>query len=212
MILELTRREVMRAMLASGPAMKVREMLQHSALGGGETPVLKQVNVPVVGLDRRLDGLRVGQLTDVHVGATLGVDHLERSLALFGKAPPEILCVTGDLLDDPRLTRPSLDVLAARNAPYGTFYTLGNHEGFVDRNAIIHTARQHEGVKLLINESVNVEVQGARVNVSGVDYPEHQEATAPRDPINAACVASACERSDDGALRLCLAHHPDDFD
>lgn len=211
MILELTRREVMRAMLTSGPAMKLRDMLQQSS-SGGITPVLRQVNIPIAGLDRRLDGLRVGQLTDVHVGATLGLDHLQRALGVFGKTTPDILCVTGDLLDDPRLTRPAMDLLAGRKAPYGAYYSLGNHENFVDRNAIISAARAHDTVKLLVNESFTVEVQGAKVNLSGVDYPEDQEATVQRQAINAACVASAIQCAPDGDLRLCLAHHPDDFD
>jgi predicted MPP superfamily phosphohydrolase len=190
---------------------KIRQLVQDS-LGPADLPVLLRETVAIKGLDRRLDGIRVGQVSDVHVGGTLGPDHLQRALSLFGNTPPDILTATGDLLDDPRLTRAALDVLAARGAPYGTFYSLGNHENFVDRDLIISTGRAHGRVQLLVNESVDVNVQGARVNLSGVDFPVEQGATGPRTPENHAFVAAATQRVDKADLRVCLAHHPDDFD
>ncbi|MBI5495590.1 MAG: metallophosphoesterase [Deltaproteobacteria bacterium] len=210
MIVEFTRRELIRAMFASAPMAKLREVVQSTA--DTTAPELRRVALPVPGLDRRLDGLRIGQVSDVHVGALLGPDHLQRALALFGRAPPEVMTATGDLLDDPRKARACFDLLAAQRAPYGVFYSLGNHENFQDRDHIIATARAHDTVRILVNEETTVTVQGATVHVGGVDFPVGQGATAPRDDVNRAGVAAATQRSVDADLRIALAHHPDDFD
>lgn len=205
----LSRRRFLQGLVG---AAQLRPALQEMAGQRDAVPVFKRVVVPIRGLDRRLDGMRIGQLSDVHVGAVLWLDYLERSVALFSRSPPELLAITGDLLDEPDATEAVLDILSSVRAPFGRFYVLGNHENFRDRSAIIRAARAHSGVQLLINQSQHVEVQGARVHVSGVDFPVGQRATSPRQPINSRYVREATEHAQDADFRLCLAHHPDDFD
>jgi len=205
-----SRRELFQSLAATAPFQAARKKLSQLSLG--IVPELTRVVVPVPGLDRRLDGMRIGQVSDVHIGQGFEPEYLKRALAVFGRVPPDVMVSTGDMLDDPLLARACFDLLAERKAPYGTFYSLGNHENFRDRNHIIKEGRSHAALKLLVNESVQVEVQGARFFVSGVDFPLDQSATSARTPVNAQFVAAANERSDDGDFRLCLAHHPDDFD
>lgn len=208
-VLALSRRELIRAALSSWPARKLRDAMRAADSG---TPELRRLAVSVPGLDRRLDGLRIGQLSDVHIGGVLSPAYIQRSLSVFGRSVPDLMVVTGDLLDDPQLTKVTLDAIAVAKAPYGTFYSLGNHENFQDREHIIRTARQHDTVRLLLNQGDFVNVGGATVHVSGVDYPVGQSATAARGPVNQANAVEATRHAEDSFFRLALAHHPDDFD
>jgi predicted MPP superfamily phosphohydrolase len=209
-VLALSRRELMKAAFASWPAQKLRGAMRGAA--DGNAPTLMRWKLPVPGLDRRLDGLRIGQLSDVHIGATLTPAYVRTSMAVFGRHPPDVLTITGDLMDDPSLSRVTFDLLTERPAPYGTFYSLGNHENFQDRPRIIDDARKHDRLRLLLNEGTTVNVQGATVHISGVDYPVGQGATAPRDDENRRNADVATLRASDAEFRLALAHHPDDFD
>lgn len=175
-------------------------------------PETRHVRVVVPGLDHRLDGLRIGQLSDVHVGATLTTQFLADTVARWKKRPPDILAVTGDLLDDADAAPACMDILSTVKAPWGRFYSLGNHENFSGREEIVRAARAAPGMQLLVGECSLVKVDGAVMHVSGVDYPVGQSATAARDEANAACVAAATTHCEDADFRLCLSHHPDDFD
>src|SRR5438105_501033 len=69
-VIGFSRRALLKVLLT--PAVKVFD----GADGRGNCiPRLMRVNVPMVGLDRRLDGLRIGQISDTHIGAALGLDH-----------------------------------------------------------------------------------------------------------------------------------------
>ena len=208
--MEMSRRELMRAVFGSAPAMKLRQLLED---GHPPSPELRRFRIQVPGLDRRLDGMRIGHLSDVHIGGmTLGPAYLEQSLRVFGRSAPELLMVTGDLLDDPRATRACMDMLAARRAPYGAFYSLGNHENFQDRDHIISETRRHGGVRLLLNEEAFVRVGDATVHVGGVDYPVTQGAVAKRTAINEQNAQAATAHAADADYRIALSHHPDEWD
>ncbi|MBI5497699.1 MAG: metallophosphoesterase [Deltaproteobacteria bacterium] len=185
-------------------------------------PTLFRVNVPVRGLPRTLDGLRIGQVSDTHIGAVLGVDHLRRALDLLRRDPPEILVATGDLVDDAGLARPCLDELASIRAGLGRFYILGNHENYAGRERIIDEAMRHPHVRLLLDAGHLVHEGGIRVHVAGLDYPREEDTRVafhasplphvviqriqPRLPER---LRAASQAADEGDFRLRLVHHPD---
>jgi hypothetical protein len=212
-------------LLDKGPFRSLSEA-NGTAPGDFTVPTLFRVNVPVRGLDRRLDGLRVGQLSDVHLGPFQRLEYLERALRLFGRHPPEILAVTGDLLDREDWTVPALDIISRVRAPLGRFYVMGNHENYAGRQEIMAAARAHRGVRFLWRESVEVRVGGARVRVLGMDYPpgnQPMEFFFRRRPIPHFFyqrrfpdadreVTEVTQGTEDADFRLCLVHHPDYFD
>lgn len=217
--LEISRRALLRGVMGG--------LMKTLVPGGGAEcePTLFRVNVPVKNLPRALDGLRIGQVSDVHVGATLGVDHLQRALALFRTNPPDILVATGDLVDDAQLARPCLDALATVRAGLGRFYILGNHENYAGREDIIATARAHESVHFALDEDHEIRAAGLRMRVLGLDYPMDERmglsfrfAPVPHPvtrrtfPHLANEVERAAGRVAEADFRLCLVHHPETFD
>src|SRR5215470_20028734 len=62
------------------------------------------VDVPIEGLPVALDGLRVGHLSDFHLGARFsrGNGASRRAVEWVAARQPDLVCVTGDLVSHPR--------------------------------------------------------------------------------------------------------------
>src|SRR5687768_13674531 len=121
----LSRRELLQTLMTSPP---VAALMKEAETLSPLRPTLKRVNVPVAGLDRRLDGLRIGQISDTHIGAVLGVDHMQAALRVLEREPPDLFVMTGDLLDDVAVGPALFEMMAKVKAPYGRFFIMGNHD------------------------------------------------------------------------------------
>ena len=98
--------------------------------------------LPLPGLARPI---RLVQLSDVHVGSREG-DLLARVVEQARGHAPELVVITGDLLDESRVGTAELAALARFDCP--VFLVLGNHERYVDTAAAI-AAIEHHGVRVL---------------------------------------------------------------
>jgi predicted MPP superfamily phosphohydrolase len=116
---------------AALPAALVAAVLV-TAVGFWQTlhgPSLKLVDVPVDGLHSDLEGLRLVQISDLHVGPTIRHRYVERVVRRALAARPDIIAITGDLVDGhPERLRDELQPLTRLQAPLGTYYVTGNHE------------------------------------------------------------------------------------
>lgn len=160
--------------------------------------------VPIAGLDPALDGLRIGHLSDLHVGAPgLNGRSLANGVDLIRGAEPDLVVITGDL----RARRSGDDTLrrslALLDAPLGAFAILGNHDHadghdpFADGIAL--TDLDGTPVRLLQDETASIEARGARIHIGGL-APRTFE--ADEGERGAALVDRAA------GLRLLLCHFP----
>ncbi|MBI3564954.1 MAG: metallophosphoesterase [Elusimicrobia bacterium] len=190
------------------PAAAAAVSLVVAALGLGEAvrgPRVVEVEVPVRGLPPALRGLRIAQLSDLHVGATVRRAQVERVVRLTLEAAPDLIAVTGDLADgDPARLARHVAPLSGLTAPLGVFYVPGNHEYYWDAPAWIAKAREL-GMTPLINENRVVGRDGAKLLVAGV--PDEQGALFV--PGHAPDHARAAASSEDAHARVLLAHRPD---
>lgn len=90
---------------------------------------LKKLEISLDRLPSSFDGLRIVQLTDVHVGPTIGRDFVEKMVDAANSLSPDIVALTGDFVDGSvahlgHHTAP----LAELRATLGTFFVTGNHE------------------------------------------------------------------------------------
>ena len=112
---------------------------------------VKEVTVQVANVKCQAKDLaqRVCQISDVHVGSR-GVGHLRRVVERVNACAPDVVMITGDLIDVRNVSIDELRVLSEIEAP--TFYCTGNHERYVDLEAI--DARLRElGIFVLRNEA-----------------------------------------------------------
>lgn len=169
------------------------------------TAAVRSIDVPLPGLPPALDGFRIVQLSDIHVGHTIQRAYLQAIVDRANAQQPDLIALTGDLVDGsvPQL-RAHTAPLGALRARHGVYAVTGNHEYYSGADAWIAEWRRL-GLVPLLNEHRVIEHDGARLLVAGVtDYsaghfhPDHASDAA-------AALAGAPA---DVALKLLLAHQP----
>jgi hypothetical protein len=170
---------------------------------GGMASALSQVSVQRVRvaidrLARRRSGYRIVQISDVHVGPTIGKDFIERIVARINELKPDLVAITGDLVDGSVAELEEhvapLAKLAARD---GVFFVTGNHEYYSGADEWIAHLRKL-GVRVLRNEHVRIGGDDG-FDLAGIDDasshgnghgPDLKRALAGRDDARA-CVLLA---------------------
>lgn len=134
-------------------------------------PAIVEVDVPVDGLADDLDGLRIAQISDTHIGPTLKGDWLRAVVERTNAAEPDVIAFTGDMIDgEVADLRPHTEHIADLRATYGAYYVTGNHEYYWDAPGWCDEVARC-GLHVLNNAHRVVEVGAARLLVGGVtDY------------------------------------------
>ena len=157
------------------------------------------LEVPVTGLPEALDGLRIGHLSDFHLGAPLSRGNRASAAAVDWVAArrPDLVCVTGDLVSHPRGERRLRTLLASLDEP---FVVLGNHDVAVSRDPFSRAAELHdlEQAHLLRDEAETVTARGQAVSLVGVDPVSYRARTAHPERL----------ADPDASLRILLCHFP----
>ncbi|WP_374600542.1 metallophosphoesterase [Niveibacterium sp.] len=163
------------------------------------------VDVPLANLPDALHGFTIAQISDIHVGPTIKRGYLDRIVDRVNTLKPDLIAVTGDLVDGSvHDLAPHTEPLKRLAARYGAYFVTGNHEYYSNAHAWIAEV-ERLGVKVLMNEHVVLDHGGARLVVAGVtDYTAHQFDPRHRsDPLTALAGAPA-----DAAAKVLLAHQP----
>lgn len=189
-----------------GRALAVAGLVVPALLYGGwvaRRPVVKRLELKIPGLGQGLDGLKVVQLSDVHLGETLGRAFAEQVTAQVNALSPDVVVITGDLVDgSPKKLRDEVAPLSGLRAREGVFYVTGNHE-YYHGAAAWEAEGRRLGMTVLHNEHRVVERGGARLVIAGVTDVEGARFSAAHAPRVDLAFAGA-----PAAPRLLLAHQP----
>jgi uncharacterized protein len=161
------RRFLKRALLAAGAL---------GVTGAGWTLVsernwlrLQRVTVPCRGLPPALEGLTIGQLSDLHCGPYISAEQIRRGVEMVQACAPDLIVVTGDYISHgTRHLAACAAELAALRAPYGVYGVLGNHDLWTEDVPAVTKAVTGAGLHLLVNQSAPIEVKGTRWWLGGV--------------------------------------------
>jgi predicted MPP superfamily phosphohydrolase len=187
---------------------------------GANRLVVAQRTLHIRNWPRALDGFRIGQITDTHVGDFISPEWVAHAVGILNDAGVHLQVMTGDLLDDLYYLEPAFRALEQCQAPLGMLCVLGNHEKMHHRLPPILAAyrtRQTAGkIRLLVDESTVLEHNGSRLCVVGVDYPMHINGShlVPKQKqhqLMRSSAARAFSAVDQTQALLCLSHHPDFF-
>ncbi len=77
------------------------------------------------------EGLRIAQISDLHMGTTMGVEELRGYCEKIQAKDPDILFLTGDIFDErteKSMMEEAAAVLGNIDAEYGVYYVWGNHD------------------------------------------------------------------------------------
>jgi uncharacterized protein len=118
--------------------------------------------------------VRVVQISDLHLGDDDSYFH--KITALVAAQQPDLIVLTGDYLEEERNIRGVLEFLRRLQAPQGVFAVQGNWEYWSRLEG--DNLRRHfqgAGVRLLIDERVDLEVHGQQLSILGLDYPSSSD-------------------------------------
>jgi predicted MPP superfamily phosphohydrolase len=167
---------------------------------------VSEIPVRLERLPRALSGLTVAQVSDLHVGPTIGERDVRRIVEQVNALRPDVVAITGDLVDESvaEVGR-AVAHLGDLRARHGVFFVTGNHEYYVDggRGTGPWLAELRRlGVRVLRNESVVVGDAGASIDLAGVD-----DYSAPGEEFSSNLTRALAGRDPDRSLVL-LAHQP----
>ena len=182
---------------AGAPAIVAASLaaLAVGALTALRGPRVVRVELPVPGLHPELDGFRIAQISDLHVGRTIRHAYVEHTVQKARALAPDLVALTGDIVDGPveRLAPHVAPLAELRNA----YFILGNHDCYSGAARWIEHFRGM-GMRVLLNEHVVVRKGAARLLVGGVVDPAYRSAR-PEISLEGASAAD---------FRLLLAHNP----
>jgi len=163
---------------------------------------LTEVKIPIPNLPRDLDGLRIVQVTDVHLSAFLSEREFARAIDMANETRADLALMTGDLISR---TGDPLDAclrqLARLRATAGVLGCLGNHEVYTKTEDYVTTAGRSIGIDFLRQSSKVLRFGSASINFAGVDYQSFQS------PY----LVGTDRLIVPGTLNVLLSHNPDVF-
>lgn len=171
--------------------------------------VVRQVPLSFQGLPQDLQGFKIAQISDTHVGPFFSMERLDEVLQSIIEEKPDMVVITGDLIDDLTLLEPTISKLNQifSQVPYGIFFCWGNHEYFKDINRIRKELAKSP-IHVLENSNVPVEVGKTTFYMLGVDYPWSKDAGEGKS-IRQQFMIKAKDKIPSDAFKVLLAHHPD---
>ena len=149
-------------------------------------------------LPRRLDGLRVVHLSDIHHSPFTGRAQVERAVEVANSLQPDVIALTGDYVSHEReYVEPCAEMLGRLRARRGVYACLGNHDNWVDADLVTDLFTL-AGIRVLNNEGFRFEDRGASFWLAGV-----QDTMVGLEDLPLALAGS---RADE--MKLLLAHNP----
>ena len=175
-------------------------------------------DVPIKNLPPDLEGFRLAQISDIHLGAYYSLERLESLLKRVADSKPDLLAITGDIFDDVQMNPAAIKLVDSftDKFKFGIYYIHGNHEHFRGIHQIEQMLKQTK-INLLVNRSKNV---FGKLYILGVDYPSRAPVTSSSDKetenrfreVRHSYVEGAMVNVPEDAVKILLAHHPEFID
>jgi predicted MPP superfamily phosphohydrolase len=152
-----------------------------------------------------LDGLRIVHVSDLHVGPLSDRAALEDAFARVAALDPDLVCVTGDIVDSAKTEIPAwTPLLAGLRARHGVFAILGNHDRDAGVERVAAAILRDTPWRLLRDAIATLDLGTARLYLLGLEDR--------RVPSITDRLPSLLARVPGGGFAILLGHHPDVFD
>ncbi|MEZ4846065.1 MAG: metallophosphoesterase [Bdellovibrionota bacterium] len=166
---------------------------------------VKKVSISVPNLASSLQGLKIAQISDLHVGPTIRKGYVDDVVDQTNALDPDLIFVTGDLADG------KMDALAEHMAPlgrlkskYGIYYVTGNHEYYWGVNDFL-ASTSTLGFIPLVNENKIIDIQGGKLMIAGIPDVVGSQFF----PTHSIDLRKAMESNEKIDLKILLSHRPD---
>ena len=124
--------------------------------------------VPLPGLSEALDGFTIAQLSDLHLGPYVPLDHVRRSVDITNDLGADLIVLTGDFVyGSARYSAACAEQLARLEARYGVYAVLGNHDMWTSPRQVTESLIE-AGITVLRDDRQLLEVGSAHLWLLGV--------------------------------------------
>jgi uncharacterized protein len=132
------------------------------------SPTLERVTLRLPSLPAALDGLRIGQITDTHLGKPYAAQNLAWAIEQMQHEQPDLLALTGDLVGLRKGITELPALMSRLRPPLGVYAVPGNHD-YTEGLADMHAALEISDIPLLMNEHRRLRWNGADFWLVGID-------------------------------------------
>jgi predicted MPP superfamily phosphohydrolase len=193
----------LRALGVAGIAALATALGVRGALRG---PVLRRLELRLARWPAALDGFRIAQISDIHIGPLLGRRFAEELTARVNALGADLVAVTGDLVDGSvERLRAEVAPFAALRARHGVYFVSGNHDWYSGIDPWLAAVREL-GFRVLRNERVEIGDAAGRFDLAGVD--DHRGDWRRGSPSD---LGRALAGRDPARALVLLAHDPTTF-
>ncbi len=189
--------------------------LSWGIVSGAYDYQIKHVKLVLPNLPKAFDGIKMGQISDIHSGSFYNKTAVKGGVEMLLKEKPDFIFFTGDLVNNlTNEVKDYQDIFAKVKAPLGVYSTLGNHDygdyyfGRESSPAKIKNLQdmikvhQIMGYDLLMNENRRLKVDGEEIGILGIEnwgtgrFPKYGK------------MELATKNTEDLPVKLLLSHDP----
>lgn len=128
---------------------------------------IRKIELKVANWPAKFDGIRVGHISDLHVGELMPVSRALEAVELLANAKPDLVACTGDVVDlDVAGCEPVFAALGQLRASMGRYFVLGNHDLLDNEQRVMRLARE-SGMTTLRGETLTAR---GGLRVGGIDW------------------------------------------
>lgn len=186
--------------MAPGTGEPPHHFLVH--LPGNQTLDLDVVErvLDLRGLSPALDRLTVLHLSDLHFTGRIAKAYFQEVVRICNDLQPDVIAVTGDLVDSAACLSWIPDTLGCLQSHYGCYFVLGNHDAEVGA-PLLRAALEDVGLIDLGSRWLELAVGQERIVLAGNELPWF--------PPAADFAAAPPPSTHGGPVRIALSHSPD---
>ena len=145
-----------------------------------------------------LDGLKICHLSDLHYTGHIGVEYFKRVVEQVNAFEPDLIFITGDLIDETECLEWIEPTFGQLRATVGVFYVLGNHDLGIRDEELLRSKLHDSGLQQTSGKWCEIEYQGAKILITGNALPWYRDAEL-----------LGKEPHGKSGLKILLSHSPD---
>lgn len=142
---------------------------------------IRRIEIPLTNLPPALDGLKIVQLSDIHMSGYMSRSDVRRAVEMANELGADLAVVTGDFITGATDPLPDcVEEVRQLRAPLGVFGCNGNHEIYAKAEDATEELFAQAGMKLLRHQNAMLAFRGAKLNLIGVDYQRERTPNGQR--------------------------------
>lgn len=152
-------------------------------------------------IPKSLDGLKICQLSDLHFTGQITVDYFKRLIEYANEFEPDLVVITGDLVDVPECVDWLDETVGQLKARLGCYYVLGNHDLRIKDENRLRQRLKDLGLIQVSGRWVEVRDGDSLIQLTGNELPWFEDANK-----------LSTKPEEEADLRILLSHSPDQIE